>query len=155
METKSGKVTVTFEKRLIPIAYDGYCCSVAVEEHSVDAALKGFKWIPGYLGFKFAEAASAKVILDGSGQEISFKQEKDESTQYLFAEKVLSLDDFAKAGEYRPIYDLVQKNWPESKLKEAVIYAHSRGVDFLHEESQSYTILINKQGQQLWPLAKP
>ena len=158
MPTKSGKATVTIEDHIIPGAFDGASASFPVEAHTIEAAVKSFEWTPGYVGFQFAKAVTAKVTLDDGSEEVTLSKVTPERTVYRFAKKVLSLDEFATAAEYRPAYEQAKRTAPHLLDGKSVIYGRDtksiapiNSIKFLPDYDQKDTVLISKQGQQLWP----
>lgn len=155
MSTKKGEATVVTSDVVIPVAYDGECSSEPVPEPTVEAALKSFNWKPGYVGFRFAEAAKVKVTLD-DGEEMTFKRESRDPKTYYFAKRVIDINDFNTAAEFKgEPYDTFRRmaSWALEDTSN-LLFESERGLKVFQASEKNDTVLINREGQQLWP-SKP
>lgn len=156
MVTKTGQATVDIETRLVPIAYDGDNASVPVPAATVESALANFDFKPGYVGFKFAEAVKAKIAVDETGEEITLSRESSKGKNFIFANKVLTAEEFNTAAEYKTREaDWLRQSWADKLANpDTVIFASDRGVRILDDYEKKNTVLINRKGEQLFPLKK-
>lgn len=152
---------MTIEDQIIPGMSDGANCGITIPEPTVKAAIEALAGRPGYLGFQFAKALTAKVTLDDGTEEITFTRTKNDQTVYKFAKGILSVEEFAASAALKPAYEFVTKHSPYLLDNKALIFevenASSHPMDhvkFLLDYEQENTVLISKQGQQLWPTRK-
>ncbi len=157
MKEKTGTAKVTIEDQVIP-GMDGTSCGISIPERSMDAAMEVMRANPGYLGFQFAKAYKAEVVTD-DGETMTLTKTVREKNFYRYAEKIVSLEDFKASEELKPAFDFASKNAPHLLDGKSVIFVTGANhpldkVKYLAEYEQQSTVLISKQGQQLWPTQK-
>lgn len=115
------------EQHLItPVSFRGPVASpLAVETPTMEAAIKAISDNDSYLGFQFQNSA----------------------TRYIVAEKVYTQDE---VKQNRDLYTGLQAHFnirPES----VVVYDTGRAMRYLDAEDRDNTVLVNRQGKQLFP----
>jgi hypothetical protein len=154
MTTKQGTATVEKENKMIPIAYDGDCSSVPVSAPTVAVALSSFEFKPGYVGFRFTEAAKATVTCD-DGTEETFSRERGRGPTYYFGSKVMSVEDFETKPEFRnnELCDQFRKfsSWVLEDKANVLFESPGRGIRVIRADELKDTVIVNKQGHQLFP----
>jgi len=150
---KDGKAKVNASYHVIPLVADGALPSREIASRDVHAALAlGDFWdSPIMRGFKLVDHFELAVTMDGASKEICTVVLNNPSKDYRFADSVMSRKDFAKLGEDR--LGASEKQWiMDCSSKNAVIYTCGRAFLHLSSSEMGDTILIDRQGNQLWPV---
>ena len=149
---KDGKAKVKTSCHVIPIVADGALPSREIASRDVRSALAlGEIWnSPIMRGFQLVDHFELAVTIDGLDEEIRTDVYKNPSKDYRFADSVMSREDFASVGEDKLGED--EKRWIlDCSSQRAIIYTCGRAFLHLSNEEMKDTILIDRQGNQLWP----
>lgn len=153
MSKASVKGTLTTKTVMVPIIWDSPGFDIPVKDTSVQTALKSFDWTADVLGFQFSQSVRCKLISDADGSEIKFSRRHENPDKYLFATKVLGGDEVAALRTGQGALSDAFNRLPEAQRSNPanVVYDSDIGLQVLKPEYQGNTILITKQGQQLFP----
>ncbi|MEZ0223083.1 MAG: hypothetical protein ACAH83_00890 [Alphaproteobacteria bacterium] len=155
MKTTTTEVTGTITEKtlLIPICYDAVGESLRVSDTSVETALKSMKLEADVLGFTFEQAVKATLRPADGGEEVTFTRKRPDAKTYMFATDVYGRDNFAQLADSANPLSAAFNRIPKAKLADpdSVVYASIMGLQVLQPCDQQRVVLINKQGQQLFP----
>lgn len=154
MREITGEATVIVTPYIIPIARDGENGARAIASRDIKTAIEAVSDSSQFVGFKLMNVYEAVVKPDGGDADITFSKRDDFSKIYRFANRTISREEFASNAVYadaRPLYDYHLQN-----DSEAVLYETPKGyVEILSQfnsRAPKDHILIDKEGQQVWPL---
>jgi hypothetical protein len=155
---KVQETTLDVAFELIPRATDGDNAPEKISAISIQEALdpKTYDWSKNYLtGFHFNQCVNAKVTTE-SGEVFDFKNSKQIGPQYVFAKKVIPLEDFNTAAEYATLRNQLKNTVMMDNFTEvgAVIYQTPGGNVTALPAYVSNTVLIDKSGNTLFSKLK-
>lgn len=146
-----AEVVLKEELRLVPLYIGEMKPSVPVDTHDFREVAAKTSWNQRCIGFAFAEAVSARIRMPGR-DDIEFAKETVEDTRYLFAEKVVTREEYMTAPAYQEDFLRTERNGFKLMTDpESILFEFNRRVYLLAPEDKKHTVLIDHGGRQLWP----